>query len=38
MTFNDRENLRETLTFRKHWVWYPDAQVGAYDCLRAAED
>jgi len=38
MTYTDPENLIESLTFGKHWVWYPDAQVGAYDCLRAAED
>ncbi len=38
MTFTDPENVIEPLTFGKHWVWYPDAEVGAYDCLRAAED
>lgn len=38
MTFTDPVNLLETLTFVKHWVWYPDSEVGAYDCLRAAED
>lgn len=38
MTFTDAENLIEPMTFGKHWVWYPDAEVGAYDCLRAAED
>jgi hypothetical protein len=38
MTFADPENVIEPLTFGKHWVWYPDAEVGAYDCLRAAED
>ncbi len=38
MTFTDPENLVEPMTFGKHWVWYPDAEVGAYDCLRAAED
>ena len=38
MTFTDVENLLEPMTFGKHWVWYPDAEVGPYDCLRAAED
>lgn len=38
MTITDPVYLRESRTFRKHWVWYPDAQVGTYDCLRAAED
>ncbi len=38
MTFTDAENLIEPMTFGKHWVWYPDAEVAAYDCLRAAED
>ncbi len=38
MTFADPENLFEPLTFAKHWVWYPDAEVGDYDCTPAAED
>ena len=38
MRFTDPENLVEPLTFGKHWVWYPDAEVGAYECLVAAED
>ena len=38
MEFADPEYVIEPLTFGKHWVWYPDAEVGAYDCLRAAED
>ena len=38
MTITDPENLRESMTFGKHWVWYTDAEVGDYDCLRAAED
>ena len=38
MTFTDPENLVEPMTFGKHWVWYPDAEVGAYECLVAAED
>ena len=38
MTFADPENLLEPLTFAKHWVWYPDAEVGEYDCTPAAED
>ena len=38
MTFTDPENVIEPMTFEKHWVWYSDAEVGEYDCLRAAED
>jgi hypothetical protein len=38
ITFTDPEYLIEPMTFGKHWVWYPDAQVGQYDCLAAAED
>jgi len=38
ITFADPENLIEPMTFGKHWVWYPDAEVGVYDCLTAAED
>ena len=38
MTYTDPENVIEPLTFRKHWVYYADAVVNAYDCLEAAED
>lgn len=38
MTFADPEYLVEPLTFTKHWVWYPDAEVGEYDCTSEAED
>ena len=38
MTFTDPENVIEPLTFGRHWVWHPDAEVGTYDCLIAAED
>ena len=38
MTYTDPENVIEPLTFTKHWVYYTDAAVRAYDCLEAAED
>ena len=38
MTFSDPENLIEPMTFRKYWVWYPDAEVNEYACSRQAED
>ncbi len=38
MTFADPEYLLEPLTFVKYWVWYPDAEVGDYDCTPEAED
>ena len=38
MTVADPEYLVEPLTFTKHWVWYPDAEVGDYDCTPEAED
>ena len=38
MTFSDPENLIEPMTFRKHWVWYPDAEVNEYACSHQAED
>jgi len=38
MIFTDAENLIQPTTFGKHWIWYPDAEVRAYDCSRAAED
>ena len=38
MDYSDPEYVIEPLTFTKHWVWYPDAVVGEYDCLIAAED
>jgi len=38
MEYSDPVNLHEPLTFKKHWVWYPDSVVGTYDCSRAAEN
>jgi len=38
ITLSDPVYLIEPMTFGKHWVWYPDAEVGVYDCLPAAED
>ena len=38
ITISDPVYLVEPMTFGKHWVWYPDAEVGVYDCLTAAED
>ena len=38
MTFSDPANLVEPMTFGKHWVWYPDAEVAGYACSLEAED
>lgn len=38
MTVTDPVNLIEPVTFSKHWVWYPDAEVGEYACSVEAED
>ncbi len=38
VTFTDPAIFAEPVTLGKHWVWYPDAEVGSYDCLRAAEN
>lgn len=38
MTFIDPEIFVEPVTFTKHWVWFPDAEVNPYECLVAAED
>ena len=38
MTVTDPVNLIEPVTFSKHWVWYPDAEVGEYECSVEAED
>ena len=38
MTVTDPTTFKEPVTLDVHWVWYPDAEVGAYDCLLAAED
>ena len=38
MTVTDPVNLIEPLTFSKHWVWYPDAEVEDYACSIEAED
>ena len=38
MTVTDPSTFKEPVTLDVHWIWYPDAEVGAYDCLLAAED
>jgi hypothetical protein len=38
ITITDPVYLNEPMTFSKHWVWYPDAEVGDYDCTPEAED
>jgi len=38
MTITDPAVFTEPVTLSKYWVWFPDAEVGAYECLRAAED
>ena len=38
MTVTDPSIFLEPVTLGKHWVYYTDAVVGKYDCLRAAED
>ena len=38
MTVTDPSVFTEPVTLGKHWVYYQDAVVGKYDCLRAAED
>lgn len=38
MTFADPATFTEPVTLPVHWIWYPDAEVGAYDCLLDAED
>jgi len=38
ITISDPVYLVEPMTFGKHWVYYPDAEVGVYDCLVEAED
>lgn len=38
MTVTDPSIFAEPVTLGKHWVYYTDAVVGKYDCLRAAED
>lgn len=38
MTVTDPSIFVEPVTLSKHWVYYTDAVVGKYDCLRAAED
>ena len=37
-TFTDPAVFTEPVTLGKHWVYYTDAVVGSYECLRAAED
>jgi len=38
MTVTDPATFVEPVVLTLHWVWYPDAVVGTYDCLIAAED
>ena len=38
MTVTDAATFTEPVTLSVHWIWYPDAEVGAYDCLLEAED
>ena len=38
MTVADAATFTEPVSLDLHWVWYPDAEVGTYDCLLAAED
>jgi len=38
MTVTDPSVFSEPVTLGKHWIYYTDAVVGKYDCLRAAED
>ncbi len=38
MTITDPAVFTTPVTLSKHWVWFPDAEVGAYECLREAED
>ncbi len=34
----DPATFIEPVELRKHWVWYPDAEVGRYECTVEAED
>ena len=38
LTVIDPATFIEPVTLEKHWVWYPDARVGAYECSPDAED
>jgi len=38
MRIIDPANFREPVELTKHWVWYPDAVVGRYECALEAED
>jgi hypothetical protein len=38
MTVVDSATFIEPVTLEKHWVWYPDAEVGTYACSLQAED
>jgi hypothetical protein len=38
MTVTDPATFVEPVTLTVYWIWYPDAEVGEYDCLLAAED
>ena len=38
ITISDPVNLVEPMSFSKHWVWYPDAEVGEYNCTTEAEN
>lgn len=38
MTITDPATFTEPVTLRKHWLYFPDAEVRTYQCLAAAED
>jgi hypothetical protein len=38
LTVTDPDTFIEPVVLEKHWVWYPDAVVGIYDCATGAED
>jgi len=38
MTVTDPEVLIEPMTFSRYWIWFPDGNVEAYDCIIEAED
>ncbi len=38
ITISDPVNLLNSMSFSKHWVWYPDAEVGEYNCTIEAEN
>ena len=38
ITISDPVNLLNSMSFSKHWVWYPAAEVGEYNCTIEAEN